>query len=60
MSSIDRLDVGLARVNAPTTGIDYWAPFGGAKGSSAGPREQGKAAREFFTKTVTVQIEPSH
>jgi alpha-ketoglutaric semialdehyde dehydrogenase len=59
MSVIDRLDVGLARVNAPTTGIDYWAPFGGVKGSSAGPREQGKAAREFFTKTVTVAVEPS-
>lgn len=60
MSVVDRLDVGLARVNAPTTGIDYWAPFGGAKGSSAGPREQGRAAREFFTKTVTVTVEPSH
>jgi alpha-ketoglutaric semialdehyde dehydrogenase len=59
MSAIDRLDVGLGRVNAPTTGIDYWAPFGGAKGSSAGPREQGKAARDFFTKTVTVTVEPS-
>jgi alpha-ketoglutaric semialdehyde dehydrogenase len=59
MSVVDRLDVGLARVNAATTGIDYWAPFGGAKDSSAGPREQGRAAREFFTKTVTVTIEPS-
>jgi len=59
MSVVDRLDVGMARVNAATTGIDYWAPFGGAKGSSAGPREQGRAAREFYTKTVTVTVEPS-
>ena len=59
MTAVERLDVGLARVNAPTTGIDYWAPFGGAKGSSAGPKEQGKAAREFFTRTVTVTVEPS-
>jgi aldehyde dehydrogenase (NAD+) len=57
---VARLDVGMARVNAATTGIDYWAPFGGAKDSSTGPREQGRAAREFYTKTVTVTVEPSH
>ena len=60
MAVVERLDVGMARVNAATTGIDYWAPFGGAKGSSVGPREQGTAAREFYTKTVTVTVEPSH
>jgi alpha-ketoglutaric semialdehyde dehydrogenase len=56
---VDRLDVGMARVNAATTGVDFWAPFGGARESSAGPREQGRAAREFYTKTVTVTVEPS-
>ena len=60
MGVVDRLDVGMARVNAATTGIDYWAPFGGARESSTGPREQGRAAREFYTKTVTVTVEPSH
>jgi alpha-ketoglutaric semialdehyde dehydrogenase len=59
MGVVDRLDVGMARVNAATTGIDYWAPFGGARDSSAGPREQGRAARDFYTKTVTVTVEPS-
>lgn len=56
---VDRLDVGMARV-AATTGIDYWAPFGGARESSRAPREQGRAARELCTKTVTVTVEPSH
>lgn len=60
MAVVDRLDVGLARVNAATTGIDYWAPFGGVKESGAGPREQGRAARDFYTKTVTLTVEPSH
>ncbi len=60
MRVVDRLDVGMARVNAATTGIDYWAPFGGARESSTGPREQGRAAREFYTRTVTVTVEPSH
>lgn len=60
MDVVDRLDVGMARVNAATTGVDYWAPFGGARESSTGPREQGRAAREFYTKSVTVTVEPSH
>jgi alpha-ketoglutaric semialdehyde dehydrogenase len=55
----DRLDVGLARVNAATTGVDYWAPFGGARDSSIGPREQGTAARDFYTASVTVTVQPS-
>jgi acyl-CoA reductase-like NAD-dependent aldehyde dehydrogenase len=59
MSVVERLDVGMTRVNASTTGVDYWAPFGGARESSVGPREQGRAARDFYTKTVTVTVEPS-
>src|SRR6266511_4032961 len=35
-----RLDTGMIRVNAPTSGVDYLAPFGGEKDSSFGPREQ--------------------
>ncbi len=54
----DRLDAGMVRVNAPTSGVDFQAPFGGAKQSSYGPREQGLAAREFYTETRTVTIAP--
>ena len=53
-----RLDTGMIRVNAPTSGVDYLAPFGGEKDSSYGPREQGKAAREFYTSTRTITILP--
>ena len=51
-----RLDCGLLRINAPTPGVDYYAPFGGSRLSSFGPREQGRAAREFFTATRTMTI----
>ena len=39
---------GMVMVNLPTAGVDYHVPFGGRKGSSYGPREQGKYAQEFF------------
>jgi aldehyde dehydrogenase (NAD+) len=52
------LEAGLVRVNAPTTGVDFHAPFGGLGESSYGVREQGRAARELFTKTQTVTIVP--
>lgn len=51
-----RLDCGLQRVNAPTPGVDYYAPFGGERRSSFGPREQGRAARDFFTSSRTITI----
>jgi len=53
---IHRIEAGLVRVNGDTTGVDPHAPFGGMKGSSSGSREQGPAAREFYTETKTVQI----
>lgn len=40
---------GMVMVNAPTAGVDYHVSFGGRKGSSYGPREQARAAREFYT-----------
>ena len=55
---IDRIHVGLVRVNGDTTGVDPHAPFGGMKGSSSGSREQGPAAREFYTEVKTVQVNP--
>ena len=48
----------MIRVNAPTSGVDFNAPFGGAKESSYGPREQGQAARAFYTESRTVLISP--
>jgi acyl-CoA reductase-like NAD-dependent aldehyde dehydrogenase len=53
------LDTGLVRINQPTTGVDFHVPFGGEKASGFGPREQGRAAREFYTSTRTVLISPS-
>ncbi len=53
---VPQLRTGMVRVNGPTTGVDLYAPFGGTKDSSYGPREQGKAAREFYTETQTVTI----
>ena len=44
---------GMTMVNLPTAGVDYHVPFGGRKGSSYGPREQGRHAAEFFTTVKT-------
>ena len=55
---IERIEVGLVRVNGDTTGVDPHAPFGGMKSSSSGSREQGPAAKEFYTEIKTVQINP--
>ncbi|HZF83118.1 MAG TPA: aldehyde dehydrogenase family protein, partial [Burkholderiaceae bacterium] len=44
---------GMVMVNLPTAGVDYHVPFGGRKGSSYGPREQGHYAQEFFTTVKT-------
>src|SRR5690606_34595318 len=54
---IQRIEVGLVRVNGDTTGVDPHAPFGGFKASSSGSREQGPAAREFYTEIKTIQIQ---
>jgi acyl-CoA reductase-like NAD-dependent aldehyde dehydrogenase len=47
---------GMVMVNLPTAGVDYHVPFGGRKGSSYGPREQGRHAAEFYTSTKTSYI----
>lgn len=46
-------DAGMVNVNLPTAGVDYHVPFGGRKGSSYGPREQGHYAIEFYTTVKT-------
>lgn len=55
---IDKMDAGLIRVNFETAGVELQAPFGGMKDSSVGSREQGEAAKEFFTTTKTFFIKP--
>lgn len=53
-----RAHTGLVKVNAPTTGVDFYAPFGGEKASSIGGREQGLAALDFYSSTRTITIAP--
>ena len=53
---IDEMDAGLVRINAESAGVELQAPFGGMKASSTGSREQGEAAKEFFTAIKTVFI----
>ena len=48
-----RAKAGMVMVNLPTAGVDYHVSFGGSKGSSYGPREQGPLAMEFFTQAKT-------
>ncbi len=43
-------EAGMVMVNVPTAGVDFHVPFGGTKGSSYGPKEQGRYAQEFFTQ----------
>jgi alpha-ketoglutaric semialdehyde dehydrogenase len=49
---------GMVMVNLPTAGVDYHVPFGGRKGSSYGPREQGRHAAEFYTTVKTAYTQP--
>jgi len=53
-----QLEAGLVKVNAPTSGVDFYLPFGGEKSSSIGGREQGKAARDFYTTLHTITLAP--
>jgi aldehyde dehydrogenase (NAD+) len=51
-------EAGMVMVNLPTAGVDYHVPFGGRKGSSYGPREQGRYAQEFYTVVKTAYVLP--
>ncbi len=46
-------EAGMVMVNLATAGVDFHVPFGGRKGSSYGPREQGRYAAEFYTTVKT-------
>ena len=56
LQAVDHLDVGVLHINSESAGADPHVPFGGAKKSGLGPKEQGSAAREFFTHTTTVYL----
>ena len=56
MTFCDELQVGMVKLNAPTTGADFHTPFGGSRASALGPHEQGLAARDFFTQMRTLSF----
>lgn len=56
---VEQIEAGLIRVNGETAGVEPQAPFGGVKASSSYSREQGQAAREFFTQIKTVYLDRS-
>lgn len=58
LRGVAAVDTGMIKVNAPTTGVDFYAPFGGEKDSSFGGREQGSAALDFYSTTRTVSVVP--
>lgn len=57
LRAMEHIDVGVLHVNSESAGADPHVPFGGAKKSGLGPKEQGGAAREFFTHTTTVYLQ---
>ncbi len=57
LTFVQRIEAGIVHVNSETAGAEPQVPFGGMKGSSSYSREQGKAAREFFTQLKTVYID---
>lgn len=56
LHAVQHVDVGVLHINSESAGADPHVPFGGAKRSGLGPKEQGTAAREFFTHTTTVYL----
>ncbi|MGV0990735.1 MAG: aldehyde dehydrogenase family protein [Mycobacterium sp.] len=56
LQAMQSIDVGVLHINSESAGADPHVPFGGAKRSGLGPKEQGSAAREFFTHTTTVYL----
>ena len=56
LAASEELEVGIVHVNSETTGAEPHVPFGGVRESGAGGREQGRAARDFYTETRTVYL----
>jgi aldehyde dehydrogenase (NAD+) len=53
----DDIHAGVVKVNQESAGVEFHVPFGGMQESSSGSREQGRAAREFFTQWKTVYVD---
>jgi aldehyde dehydrogenase (NAD+) len=53
----DDIHAGVVKVNQESAGVEFHVPFGGMQESSSGSREQGRAAREFFTQWKTVYMD---
>lgn len=53
---INNIEAGLITVNLPSAGVEYQLPFGGTKGSSFGPKEQGPAALDFYSDWKTIYL----
>jgi len=51
------VEAGLVRINGETAGVEPQAPFGGMKNSSSFSREQGQAAKDFYTQVKTISID---
>ncbi len=56
LDAVESIDVGILHINSESAGADPHVPFGGARKSGYGPKEQGGAAKEFFTHTTTVYL----
>lgn len=56
LEALDEVKAGMVHINSETAGADPHVPFGGNGRSGLGPREQGEAAREFFTTATTVYL----
>lgn len=56
MAFLRRSRSGVVHINRETAGVEPHVPFGGVKASSSMSREQGKAARLFFTTTKTAYV----
>lgn len=57
MQFAEKAQAGMIRINGETAGVEPQAPFGGMKASSSFSREQGLAARDFFTQVKTVSVD---
>ncbi|WP_273716983.1 alpha-ketoglutaric semialdehyde dehydrogenase GucD [Alkalihalobacillus pseudalcaliphilus] len=58
LTYMNEIEAGLIKVNGESAGVELQAPFGGMKQSSSHSREQGEAAKEFFTAIKTITITP--
>jgi aldehyde dehydrogenase (NAD+) len=54
---VDGIETGIVHINSGTPGGEAQLPFGGAKATGVGPREQGTTALEFYTEVKTVYVD---